>query len=82
MMSVFATFEAFCVRHDLRFWIDWGTLLGALRHGGIIPWDYDMDVCMHKDDYERLLHLFGDLSGIAQTLPTWQTRMLSTHAAF
>ena len=58
MMAVFAKFEAVCAAHNLRFWIDWGTMLGALRHGGIIPWDYDIDVCMFRADYDKLMGLF------------------------
>ena len=46
-------FEAY----DLKYWIDSGTLLGALRHEGIIPWDNDIDVCMLKKDQYKLLKL-------------------------
>lgn len=43
-----------CRRHGLRYWIDSGTLLGAVRHGGFIPWDDDADVCMPRADLLRL----------------------------
>lgn len=44
-------FDKICEKHDLAYWIDYGTLLGAQRHGTFIPWDDDLDVGMMAKDF-------------------------------
>lgn len=52
-----------CEENHIPYSLCFGTLLGAKRHGGFIPWDDDVDVCVLRSDYERLLSLLKDQHG-------------------
>lgn len=56
-------FHKICIENNLRYWIDYGTLLGAIRHNGFIPWDDDVDVSMIRDDYDRLKEILEEKLG-------------------
>lgn len=57
MLDMLSEFDAICKKHGLRYWMDSGTLLGAVRHQGFIPWDDDIDLCMPIEDYQRFLKI-------------------------
>ncbi len=48
------SFTQLCEENGIQYWVGYGTLLGAVRNGGIIPWDDDVDICMMKDDFLKL----------------------------
>lgn len=55
IFSIFKLFDAYCRENGLRYYLLGGSMLGAVRHNGFIPWDDDMDVGMPRSDYKKLM---------------------------
>lgn len=62
-MGILDDVDRFCNTHHLRYSLSSGTLIGAVRHGGYIPWDDDIDIYMPREDYERFLASYADQEG-------------------
>lgn len=60
VLQIFECFSKICKRHNLRYYAMAGTALGAVRHGGFIPWDDDFDVMMPREDYVAFKKVVSD----------------------
>ena len=60
-LDILLLFDTLCKEHNLTYFLMHGTLLGAVRHKGFIPWDDDIDVVMPREDYDKFLKLAGEI---------------------
>lgn len=60
LLDILQVIHDFCTSHGIRYMLHGGTLIGAIRHNGFIPWDDDADVSMPRPDYDRFIKEFPD----------------------
>lgn len=61
LLEILNHFKTFCEENDIKYFLSNGTLLGAVKYGGFIPWDDDIDVLMPREDYDRFLKIYRDI---------------------
>lgn len=72
-LAIMDNIHDFCMAHQIKYSVAGGTLIGAIRHKGYIPWDDDIDIYLMREDYERFLREFRDDSGQFVLLSPHQT---------
>ena len=72
LTELLKVFADICKEHDIQWWLCSGTLLGAARHKGFIPWDDDVDVAMMKRDYKKLRKVMQQRKGCKYFLHTME----------
>lgn len=65
LLQTFKAFDSFCKENDIQYCAAGGTMIGAVRHQGFIPWDDDIDVYMKRPDYDKFISLKNQLNGTA-----------------
>lgn len=72
-MEVLKEIDRICGKYDIKYFADSGTLLGAVRHKGFIPWDDDLDIAMVRDEYQRFLEIAAKELPKEWMLLNWST---------
>lgn len=59
-LTVLDLIDSICQKHGITYFADWGTYLGAIRHKGFVPWDDDLDICMHRKELNKFIAVAKD----------------------
>ena len=71
-LEILDDFVSVCEKHKLRYFLTGGTMLGAIRHKGFIPWDDDIDIGMPREDYDKFIKIGSEALGNKYTLDCFE----------
>lgn len=74
MLNILDAVVNFCEKNNLRYFLAYGTTIGAVRHKGYIPWDDDIDICIPRPDYEFLLKNFDKENSLYKTISIYNNQ--------
>ena len=77
LLVLLKEFHCFCIENDIKYSLDWGSLLGAVRHKGFIPWDDDLDIMVDRTNYKKIVELSKPPITIERNTPSslWVDRV-------
>lgn len=78
-LEIMDEIDRVCRENDIQYYIGYGSLIGAMRHGGFIPWDDDMDIFMFRADYERFFEVFREKGRSPYKLVSWRDQSSPSH---
>lgn len=79
-IELLSKIDILCMQYDIPYFADWGTLLGAVRHRGFIPWDDDMDICMRRQDLVRFMQVIENCQDELMCLSVYSEPEWGAHA--
>lgn len=75
LLDIMKVFHDFCVENGIQYFLYGGSCLGAIRHKGFIPWDDDLDICVDRENYNRLIKIFNKCKGLNMHQTIWIQRI-------
>ena len=79
-LEILKDVHCFCEKNGIKYTLAYGTLIGAIRHRGFIPWDNDIDICMPRPDYKRFIQTYKSNSYDLAYLDSPKYDCLATYA--